>query len=486
MRSVYAVAPSGLTFPGKYPDVKTWGVQANRRLKAWGFNALGEYANVNTLPVGAYGGTYTNPEKLPFIRLIRPSQFALDNRWGVADHPVIDLISGVDPIHKIYRGGTFPDVYSPSFEQTVDAIANDRKQGTWVPIFPQGLATSPWLIGTAPDDADYLYGFKRGWTEHLGWMIAVANPTRTSGTVSLIYKTVTYTDPRFYTKEAWRDRLIAKYGTIAALNAAWGASYTTFGSDGGWPLGKGLMDESGRNSWMQPISGWLGVSNPAIQAELDAMMEQVADKYFSLVATYIRQFTPNHLVFGPAPLHDSKPQILRAAARHVDVLQSIVSPGNLATLESFLDRTTPHFPKPIFLWTTFTSQADSPLAGKPNRWGEYDKPTQEERGAGYSDYLGRVLAYTTEAGAKPIVGIDWWSWTDHPGEGTNFGLVTLTDNAYDGKESVIAPGTDAWGYRTGGEAHSYGNVTSRIREANLRAQRRLADELQGRAVSDTR
>ena len=36
-------------------------------------------------------------------------------------------------------------------------------------------------------------------------------------------------------------------------------------------------------------------------------------------------------------------------------------------------------------------------------------------------------------------------------EQKNWGLVSLMDNAYDGVEAGIAQGTDAWGYRTGGE-----------------------------------
>jgi hypothetical protein len=236
------------------------------------------------------------------------------------------------------------------------------------------------------------------------------------------------------------------------------------------------MDESGRNPWMQPLPEWLGVSHPAIQQDLDDMLEAIADTYFALVSKYVREFTPHHLVFGPATLHDSKPQILRSAARHIDVLQVTISayPAHqLADFKSFLDRITTHFDKPFFLWTTFTSQADSPYSDRPNAWGRFDNRTQRLRGDAYASHLSRLLRYMSPQGALPIVGIDWWAWTDHPGEGTNFGLVTLNDNAYDGREAVTAAGTDSWGYSVGRERRDYGDALTHIHAANLTSQRTI-------------
>ena len=43
----------------------------------------------------------------------------------------------------------------------------------------------------------------------------------------------------------------------------------------------------------------------------------------------------------------------------------------------------------------------------------------------------------------------------------NWGLTSDRDNAYDGKQAVSAPGTDRWGFPTGGEDRNYGNPLTR-------------------------
>ncbi len=66
-----------------------------------------------------------------------------------------------------------------------------------------------------------------------------------------------------------------------------------------------------------------------------------------------------------------------------------------------------------------------------------------------------------------MVGIDWWAWVDSRGERLNWGLVSFTgDNPYDGKQAIVAPGVDAWGYPTGGEAQNYGDFLATVMQAN--------------------
>ncbi len=55
---------------------------------------------------------------------------------------------------------------------------------------------------------------------------------------------------------------------------------------------------------------------------------------------------------------------------------------------------------------------------------------------------------------------------DNSGEGINWGLVSRLDNAYDGKEAIIAPGLDPWGFATGGEVANYGDFLSSATAAN--------------------
>jgi hypothetical protein len=79
-----------------------------------------------------------------------------------------------------------------------------------------------------------------------------------------------------------------------------------------------------------------------------------------------------------------------------------------------------------------------------------------------------------------VLGLDWFEWVDKVvgGEKKNFGLVTYTgDNAYDGKEAVVTPGIDLWGYPTGGEDANYGDFLTAVAQANRIAQDTLLSDL---------
>ncbi len=68
----------------------------------------------------------------------------------------------------------------------------------------------------------------------------------------------------------------------------------------------------------------------------------------------------------------------------------------------------------------------------------------------------------------------WWAWTDSFAEQTNWGLVSLLDNAYDGREAVVGAGVDPWGFKTGGEERNYGDFITSVRNANLTVMQALA------------
>ncbi|MGH9710688.1 MAG: hypothetical protein ACRD37_09080, partial [Candidatus Acidiferrales bacterium] len=70
----------------KYGSIQTWAKEANQRLLSWGFNSLGTYANAYTLPYvidSSYpldaGGLHSQPVKLPFIGLVRPGLYSMQN-----------------------------------------------------------------------------------------------------------------------------------------------------------------------------------------------------------------------------------------------------------------------------------------------------------------------------------------------------------------------------------------------------------------------
>ena len=410
---------------------------------------------------------------MPFLHNFSVTSTSFTNRYRWAANPVKDLISGVGD--AVYRGGwrgRFPDVYDPSFAQTANMAFQDPPSGNgYSHMFTQPLATCPWLIGITTDDSDYLYGFKRTSSTHLGWVAAVTAPTQGSNTTLK----VTYSNTEVHTKTALKHFLIARYKNIGALNTAWGSNYTTFESNGGWGVGTGFLDEDGRHGWMGTDFRYLGNAHPTVLADLDAFLGEIAGKYFDVMKNARDAHLPHHLLFGPAPLEQAKPPILRAAASRLDVMQTNLSVGQLANFQTFFTTIAAEFAKPMYIWTSFSAQADSAISAYPAAMQDFDAATQEARGTAYGNFVSALVNFQAPDGTYPFVGLDWWEFTDKVagGEHTNFGLVSLLDNAYDGKEAILATGTDPWGYATGGERADYGNFLGPVIQANNSVYNRL-------------
>lgn len=133
----------------------------------------------------------------------------------------------------------FPDVYSPAFAQCAiganeyisNSIVTTGMSGAKCNASNEANCAAPWVKGVISDDADYFDAFKgygmagSGLNNYpnIAWLAAVSN-----------FQDVAYSDPVNYTKRAWVNYLQAKYGTISALNTAWGTGgfYTTFGDSG--------------------------------------------------------------------------------------------------------------------------------------------------------------------------------------------------------------------------------------------------------------
>jgi hypothetical protein len=228
----------------KYGDADAyWAEAAARRIQHWGFNALGTYASPyveptyldNKYPEDGHG-LHSHPTKLPFITIVRPAYYAMKNEGGYLPEPVKNLMYGASPY---YTGYDPPIGIADYFDSKLDAWlgAALATESYWTE-----LRKSPYLnylIGIACEDGDQTYGFgagdqfptipSRGFNNpHLGWIVATMAPSQTANAS----KRVLYADTAVYTKLAWRDGLKAKYGTIDALNAAWGSNYTTFDSAG--------------------------------------------------------------------------------------------------------------------------------------------------------------------------------------------------------------------------------------------------------------
>jgi hypothetical protein len=197
--------------------------QLTRRFQSLGFNAITEFANLHALPVSTVAGT-GNTTPLPFLYFVNPTYYNY-----FSSTPQKDLIEDQPPTFTGWRPGGFPDVWDTNWANQIAAVFGASNHD-----FPNGIATlnaSPWNIGVTVDDSDYLEGFKDGSTgpnpsPHDGWLTGVASPYR------IFSKKwgVVFSDTTLHLKAQWQSYLQGKYGTISALNSAWGSSYTTFGS----------------------------------------------------------------------------------------------------------------------------------------------------------------------------------------------------------------------------------------------------------------
>lgn len=463
----------------KYGDTNVrWGPQQVRRLRSWGFNTIAEYANKWVIPWTTHGGhnspwsrgggrgPWPNPERMPAINYMWPSHYALRNQHQRAPGPVKEILRATDAHYRGYRG-RFPDVFDPNF-------------GIWIEGELRGYKENPWAIGISVDDSDTLFGFGAGpdfdsggkTNPHLGFITLLTSPTQAENKELKL----SYADTKVYTKFALRDFLRNRYQTIEALNAAWGSSYTGWDSDGGWPDGRGFLDENGKGAWIGQDAAKLSGARPALRADLDAFLYELADKYFTTVRAAVKQRMPNTLYLGPTSVGSwgapSRPQVLKAAGRSVDVLR-VSWHGQKDRLDYIVQHAGD---VPLAVWLGFYANQDSAMF----RY-HPSMPSQASRARLYEKSLSGLFEATGSAtGVHPFVGFQWWEFADNWREKANWGLVTLSDNAYDGHEARIATGTDQWGFAVGGEERDYGDFISTVRKANFGILERLREVVRQR------
>ena len=124
---------------------------------------------------------------------------------------------------------------------------------------------------------------------------------------------------------AGKGYLDNKYGTIAALNAAWGTNnfYTSFCDAGGYGVGRGLLDEDGRHTaWLGNDAYSLAGANATVATDMNAFVYKYAYQYASTAVNAIRTFDTHHLIFGPAALARVAMKIARKSCRRSPMLVS--------------------------------------------------------------------------------------------------------------------------------------------------------------------
>ncbi|MFZ0420464.1 MAG: Ig domain-containing protein [Candidatus Sulfotelmatobacter sp.] len=469
---------------GNNLGLSTWQnfcTQSDRRLLSWGFNTLGSGTTAYCMPIGTYGDTHVSyitdaNAYMPYVMYIKPALYGLTN----ASNPVKDIIYGT--LSTRYTGwrGKFVDVYDPNF--ATEASEQMSSLNSIVSYPTGGLDASPYLLAVGMDDFDNLFGWRNATNSpHIGWITAITAPTQTSNSV----EGMTYADTTVHAKVAWQTYVQDKYVTVAAMNTAWGSTYTTFGSSGGWPKsttsGTGLMDEDGSSSWFgTDTSGeTLTGINDNLLSDLNTFLAQLTDQYFSVMSFAIRAVVPHHLIAGPlgaSPL--ARSQLWTEAGKYVDYMDAAVDPyDDPIGVSQGLNTVYTSFQKPILSGTGgISAQADSPFAGTAPLEAAQNWSTQAERGTEYTNES--LTSFNTQAtdGTFFVIGYDFFEWADFQPTVSkqNYGLVTDKDNAYDGMEATSQSGTDSWGFAVGSELGNYSDFIGAVQGTNFNALRSIA------------
>jgi hypothetical protein len=474
-----------------------WSNTQLRRLSDWGFTGIQSYSTGPVMPF-ANGQTM----KFPFMWSYRPTLYGSSNAGGLAPGPFKNLFQ-TNPTYHDASSAHFPDIYDSNYQIYLRAMLTT--QARW-------LIGYPYLVGMNIDDLDQLRGFGAGPdfpaqsrnNAHLGWITAISAPWVPSGDdfttpTNRRPGNTAYRDPTHVTKKALRDFLVTKYGTIAALNTSWRSSYTTFDEQTphtSWGAGSGFMDEDGRHVWMggYPVRqgtatdhGDIRSANANVKVDLDAFLYNIAAQYFSVCRTEVKRLDPNMLYCGPMDIGSwgapAFAQVLQAAGKYCDVIHGLYAdPGT--TFQAIYDFMFANIGNsiPFASWVGFPANLDSAMY----YFGANAFPTQAARGQYYAAVLDKHIKYTT-GGRFPWVGLSWWGFYDQPAEGTNWGLVSYKDNAYDGREDVAHSIVDPYGNATIPEDKDFGDFLTSVKAANAQTFSTYQSQLgRGPARSNSR
>ena len=235
----------------KYGNIANWSEATLQRMKDWGFNAIGDYAynavwplsNDQGLPADSKGG-HSHSVKLPFFASTRPAFYSMKNPvmhlWSgkdarLLDDPVKNILNGRSPYYNAYvPSGGIGDYYDEKMRTWL--LEHISKE--WTSGYIKNSPNNEYMLAVLGDDGDEMFGMACGPdfpttppghnNSDLALLIISESPVQTANAnFGHVYK-----DTQVHSKVGLRDLLTAKYGTIAALNSAWGSNYTTFGSSG--------------------------------------------------------------------------------------------------------------------------------------------------------------------------------------------------------------------------------------------------------------
>lgn len=262
-----------------------------------------------------------------------------------------------------YIDGDIPDVYDPMFDGEALRVCNKDFEKT---------KSDKWLVGYFLDN-------------ELPWW-------------NIPYDVLAL-DSKAHCRSAWIEKLKTKYGSIDKLNNAWSSRAKSF--------------EELR---------WVGEkANSVAQKDMNELLSDFAERFYSGWYKAMKQADPNHLVLGsriPYPMD----VIVDACAQNTDVL-SFNHYG--IDLPKEFDNYYRKYHKPILIGEYNFDSLDAGLHKAAVRVRD-----QTQRGIGYR-------FYTEQAAAKPyMIGTHYFQYIDEPltgrsdGESSYNGFVSVVDRPY--------------------------------------------------------
>lgn len=437
-----------------------WAFHSLERMGGWGFNSIDIYYSLYMLPVGTLDNIPPATIQVPFALYYSALKDVLYNYQELGlPEPVKDICAGFDS--NGYHGycSNMVDVFDPKWQTGNNAELINQEQ-----LFTSGgFATDPWITAVSLGDSDFVFALKgngAGTYPHAGMMVATVN-----------FQYSGYQDDTLHSKVAWVTYLQNKYGNIAALNASWntGGFYTTFGDAGGFGTGTGVLDEDGRHT------AWFGSDyynqsgmNSNLEADLDAFLYQFTVQVYGVQASTVKGYDQNHLdlcgSFGGVGEYGTRTPVLQGlkdsgcsilGGNWNSYYPAIGLHGNQVEYDTT--------GLPAIIWYGITAQADSDESNYPQNGAAFaNYATQGLRGQQYATDQQTIFGATGSNGDYYILGTSFWSLTDNTSEGTNWGLISFSDNAYDGRCAVIQQSKDQYGFPCGGELANYGDFLDSV------------------------
>jgi len=352
----------------KYGGQHIWRAAAANRLANWHFNTLGCWSDELVCDAGSA---------------------------PLATAPTIELGASFK-LHR--RDQIFPDVFDPAFAAHIRESATHKctKRRNQVG-----------LLGTFIDNELYWSPDWRGAEELLTLFLNLParRPGRVAATVML--------------QEHYQD--------FSQFNAIWqtrARSWEEFGRLDKVVAPFFRMPPGGSNDALETRANLANPVRATFFADCDAFTAVVADRYFELCVSAIKEADPNHLVIGSRFGYQPLASVIAAAGRYLDVISF-----NCYELEAspVIDAYAA-VGKPCLI-SEFSFRGDD--AGLPNSHGAGPRvESQTERAQCFERYV-------TAALRKPaVVGYHWFEHADQPeegrfdGENSNYGTVTIKDEAY--------------------------------------------------------